>query len=234
MFGTRTFQGFFVLAIAGLYTLPILAREVFKPGFGVGFVFLVLLLVFLVLALVALVLIVSSRQYQPKWVTWGASALFALWFPACSSGTLHNLGDHLYFQRRAGALRELVARIDRYGTIDSMSDGLRFYKDINQIRYRELGDDTTEAIPLQAALDSAGVSAVAFEDIRQRLIDVGIVDFETYQGRRAFVIEGFLDNYSGLLYVPTGPAPKYGEYAPRGKIISLTRVAPNWWLYATT
>ena len=234
MFDTGVRFAFFVLGVAGLYALPVLSMEMFKPGFGTGFVSLLLLVVFLIVAAGGLVAVVRNHRRQSKWLTWGAVAAFALWFPACTTGSLGTLGDQLYFARREAPLRDLAARIEHYGTIESMSDGRRHFKTINGYLYRGAGSNPDGAVPLAVALDSAGVSTAAYEDIRQRMINVGIVSFKQYEGRTAFVIDGFIDNYSGLIYVPNGPDPEYGEYAPEGEIIALTRVAPGWWIYATT
>lgn len=231
MFGVQMKNMFFVLGLVGLYALPILNRELFSPGFGVGIIFLLLLLVSLVLVVRGSIAII--RRHKSKRVAWVGGLFFVFWIPLFWSGWLFLLGDHLYFLRREGKLKLLIDRLEQYETIEHLNDGRRHFKTVNGFHYLGPGKNPSNAMPLPVALDSAGVSVEAYEDVLERIRDIGVFSVTTYDGRTDFVIGGFLDNYSGILYTPLGE-PEYGDDAPRGKIINLVQVAPDWWLYRTT
>lgn len=211
--------------------LPLLNRELFSPGFGVGLIFLLLLLLALVFCVGGLVALI--RGSRSRRVVWIAIVSFVLWIPMFWSGWLLLMGDHLYFFRREARLVLLVEKLEQYKTIEYLNNGRRHFKTVNGFHYLGPGNNPSDAMPLPAALDSAGVSLKAYEDVLARIRDIGVVSVTRYEGRTAFVIDGFLDNYSGILYTPKGD-PEYGEYAPSGDVISLVKVAPDWWLYTTT
>ena len=101
--------------------------------------------------------------------------------------------------------------------------------------YKGEGSNPADALPLEVALDSAEVSFNDYEEVRQRLIQIGLVRFVSEGNQKIFIIEGFLDNYLGLIYSPNGiDVPELGEYAPHGEIIYLSKVACDWWIYSTT
>ena len=175
-----------------------------------------------------------STRSDPKRVWFAVAVFVVVWIPACNPGLLGSVNDRAYFAHRASGLEQLDARIVQLGQIREMSDGQRYWKSVNGIAYRGETENPPEAIPLQAVLDSAGVSAESFEDLRQRMIRLGVSSFESDTERTGYLIDGFLDNCIGFLSVRSGREPKIGDFAPRGRIVSLTRLAPGWYLYRTT
>lgn len=225
-------------AIACLYPLQIF--WILGSRSPIGFVWVALyfgaLAVSVVAVVATLVPLVRERSIRsdPRRVLLAVALFLAVWIPACDLGSLGSVGDRAYFARRASELQQLDALIVRLGQVREMSDGQRYWKTVNGLVYRGDGENPPEAIPLQSALDSAGVRAESFEDLRQRMIRLGIICFESDTARAGYMIDGFLDNCIGFLRVRSGREPKLGDIAPRGRIISLTRVAPGWYIYRTT
>jgi hypothetical protein len=228
---------FIFAAVAGLYALPIFSLELQTSlGLLAGLVMLLALFVLLVLAVVMLVLLLRDHRARSERRSMTiALVLFGMWFPSCATGALGPLGDFAFFARRSFGLRDLARTLENDGRILQMSNGQLFWKTLNGISYRREGDDdpVEDAVPLQKALATTGISQEAYEDLQRQLSELDVLVFWVTPEQTIFSMGGLLEHRFGILHVQEGKEIRTGASTPEGTIQSLTWVAPGWYVYRT-
>src|SRR4029077_8785360 len=157
--------------------------------------------------------------------------------------SISQAGRFLFFVSRQTQLDGFVRDILAYGRIREMSDGQRYFKQLNGelITYdpskvtisRDAG--TRPIVALDQILERDHIDPVRYAEFRQRLIDLKLIEFEVEDGYVAFLYDGILDNLMGFLYVREGAAPPALDSELFAcKLVALRRIRGNWYAFGTT
>ena len=197
-------------------------------------------------------LLVLSTLVVGVWAAWGirwpkvAVLLLAVVADVgLISGTsfLARAGDRLFFESRRSRLDAFAREIVAYGRIHQMSDGLRHFTDLNGqlVTSSRAGaqatpsSDASSAQSLEQVLARDAISAQRYEEFRQRLRDLKVIQFDTQPGYVAFLYDGMVDGQEGYLLVRPGASPPAVRSSLFGELlISLEPLGDGWYRFATT
>lgn len=174
----------------------------------------------------------SSRKWMPALI--GLIAVVTFFASYRFQG---KIGNYIFYKRREEQLNQFVADIIRYKKINQLSDGQRYWKNVNNtsVALTRQEVDTTEINRKQFiddVLKQSSIDKHQYEQFRQQLIETDFMSFTKLEdGTLSFTRDGFLDNCYGFAYSMTGKQPLYNDC---GQVISWYRVAPNWYAWATT
>jgi hypothetical protein len=214
----------------------------------IGTLFLIritsLFILFPIYIIALIVLIISTFKLARR------SAVKKSWIITIAAGTLVvffftysmqlQLADAIYFKIREKQIRSLAFDIKRYGKIVEMTNGLRYWKSINNTFIeRDIKDVETisngfgeQKYLLDDVLNSKGIDKKIYEQLRQRLIETGFISFIVLNdGSISFTMDGMLDNCYGISYSETGGHPKFNDC---GEIIRWVKISDNWYAWGTT
>jgi hypothetical protein len=167
-----------------------------------------------------------------------AFTLFSLWATPYAG----NVGLRLFLRPRQAELEAFVRDIDGYGRIHAMSDGLRLYKALNgqPVTFEPGPVDSAlawaQTVPVAWVLARDGIANSRYQDFRQRLIKLGLLDFEATTTCVRFGRDGFITHRYGYVYVRKQwmPMSSGSGFLPieaaRG---SLEHVSGNWYYYSS-
>jgi hypothetical protein len=152
-------------------------------------------------------------------------------------------GEATYWRVRQAPLTKFTRDILAYGKITDMSDGDRYFKELNGelITFAAAEIDTLtsgsfrKTWPLDHVLARDGISRDTYEEYRKRLRGLTHIQFEVRPGYVAFVYDGFLDNLDGYLWVRDGaqPPPLNSELLGT-QLIALHELGTGWYRFRTT
>jgi hypothetical protein len=155
--------------------------------------------------------------------------------------TLERAGDRLFFESRRSRLDAFTRDIVAYGHIHQMSDGLRHFTELNgQLVAAAAADLTTASVasttqPIEQVLARDGITAQRYEDFRERLRDLGVIQFDAEPGYVAFLYDGMVDSQEGYLRVKAGASPPAMHATLFGAaLIRLEPIGDGWYRFATT
>lgn len=199
------------------------------------------LFILLPVYLIALIVLIISAIQLSRRIVWaipiavGAVVLFFY-----SLNIQIHIADAIYFKIREKQLRSLAFDIKHYGKIEEMSDGLRYWKSINNTNIETdiKNVDTTggefggQKYLLDDVLKRKGIDKKIYEQFRQRLIATGFISFTVLDdGSISFTMDGMLDNCYGISYSESGIRPEFNDC---GDIISWVKISDNWYAWGTT
>lgn len=204
----------------------------------------------LAFAVIGTPLLIVSTLVVGVWAAWGIRGrkvvvllLAVVADVGLISGTtsLERAGDRLFFESRRSRLDDFARDIVRYGRIYQMSDGLRAFTELNgQIVAASAPATTTRSgssmtVSLQRALARDEIAARRYEDFRQRLRDLAIIQFEAEAGYVAFLYDGMVDGQEGYLLVkPGASSPPMRTTLFGAALIRLEPIGDGWFRFATT
>ena len=201
----------------------------------------------LAFAVVGTPLLILSTLIVGMWAAWGIRwqkvvvlLLAVVADVGLISGTsvLERAGDRLFFESRRSRLDVFARDIVAYGRIQQMSDGLRHFTELNgqlvtpSATMRSAG---TASGSLELVLARDTIAAQRYEDFRQRLRDLAVIQFDVEPGYVAFLYDGMVDGQEGYLRVQPGAAPPALRASLFGA--ALVRVEPlgdGWYRFATS
>lgn len=182
---------------------------------------------------------------------WGATRRkFAIAAAALAAGALSvTLGvpiawvgaDRLFFLSRRAALNAFVRDAQMYQRIHDMSDGERYFVDLNGTSVVGGTADTLvptaesrpdHPVPLARVLARDRIDPRRYEGFRQRLVALGLIQFEMRPDHVAFVYDGLLNRIHGYLYVlPGARAPKSGAQVFNEELGGLNPLSGGWYTF---
>lgn len=202
----------------------------------------ILLPTYLIALMVVFITTLGLRSSDPiksrkKYYSLGATGAVILFF--ICYGNLIDIADYVYLHSRKEELNRLVTGIKRYKKIHEMSDGLRFWKTINNttVEFYPINADTTEdefgkKYYLDDILKREGITKQDYEAFRQNLIATGFISFTILDdGTISFTKDGMLDNCHGIAYSETGNRPAKNDC---GDIIHWKKISDKWYSWGTT
>jgi len=146
----------------------------------------------------------------------GLAVFLAVTFLVLTS-QIASLGKRAFFLTRKEALNEFVRDILAYGRIRSMSDGLRYFKDLNGelVVYTAAEVDPIVRDPhvrrrrlVSEILFRDGIDPTKYEEFRLRLQRLKFIQFEVQPGYVAFLYYGgFFKDGDGYLVTRGGANP---------------------------
>ena len=156
------------------------------------------------------------------------------------TSSLERAGDRLFFESRRSRLDAFAREIVEYGRIHQMSDGLR--------HFTELNGQLVAASPAELTVGSRGstrlleqvlardaIAKQRYDDFRQRLRDVAVIEFDVRPGYVAFLYYGMVDGQEGYLLVQPGASPpEMRETLFGAALIRLEPIGDGWYRFATT
>jgi len=150
-----------------------------------------------------------------------------------------NTADLVYYKSKENLLTELITDIKSYQKINEMTDGLRFWKSINNtsIEANIKDVDTTDKgfgkkYFLDDVLKKNNIDKAHYELFRKRLIATGFESFVILDdGTISFTMDGMLDNCYGIAYSETGKNPQINDC---GDIIRWEKINDHWYAWGTT
>ncbi len=149
--------------------------------------------------------------------------------------------EHARFIAKRERLDALVRDVLADGRVRSMSDGTRYWKDLNGAALRDVGapGDTAgpeHARPLGDVLAAQGIDEATYRRLRAGLLDTGYISFEVTDAYVAFVRDGMLDNVFGVVYVRPGHEPPAldGEFVDATQLVDLRHLGGRWYAFGTT
>jgi len=160
-----------------------------------------------------------------------------------ASPYLRHAGRWMFFESRRARLEALARAVVAYGRIAQMSDGSRYYKELNHrlVAYAPSEVDSSSALgdrarrPLHEVLAQEGISSERYEEFRQRLHDVKLIMLDVQPGYVAFEYDGLVDNLEGYLLVrPGGAAPALGSKLLGTDLVVLESLGGGWYRWVTT
>jgi len=157
------------------------------------------------------------------------------------SSSLGRAGDRLFFESRRARLDAFAHDISAYGRIHQMSDGTRSFTELNdEVVTTSASDVSAEsvappAVPLGRVLARDTIAAPRYEEFRQRLRGLKIIQFDARPGFVAFLYDGMLENLEGYLLVKPGESPPALRSTLFGAtLIRLEPLGDGWYRFATT
>lgn len=199
------------------------------------FILLPLYLIALIVLIIATVKL--ARRFKKNWIILIAVSTVLLFF--FSYGIQLQIADAIYFKFREKQLRSLVSEIKDYGKIVEMTDGLRYWKSINNISVEAdmkdvdtISDGLSEKkYLLNDVLKRKGIDRKIYERFRQRLIATGFISFTVLEdGSISFTMDGMLDNCYGISYSESGTHPKFNDC---GDIVRWEKISDNWYAWGS-
>lgn len=190
-------------------------------------------------------LVLAWTAFRPT----GAKAFAALAAAHCGAVAIILLphaaraGDAVFWWSRRDATNAFVAEIMSYDRIRSMSDGQRYYTELNGelVTYHPRGVDPLRGLgrpvmPVEAVLDRYEIDPTVYTTFRKRLIKLHFIEFEVTDDYVAFVYDGFLDSLWGYVWVRPGHnPPAYGsEFIEATQLVHLRPMGGGWYSFATT
>ena len=160
-----------------------------------------------------------------------------------ASPYVRHAGRWMFFESRRARLETLARDVVAYGRIEQMSDGSRYYKELNHrlVAYVPSEVDTSGALgerarrPLHEVLAQEGISSARYEEFRRRLHDVKLIMLDVQPGYVAFEYDGLVDNLEGYLLVrPGGAPPALGSKLLGTDLVVLESLGGGWYRWATT
>jgi hypothetical protein len=151
--------------------------------------------------------------------------------------------DATYWRLRQAPLTEFTRDILAYGKISEMSDGDRHYKELNGelIAFAVVDIDTLTASafrktwPLDHVLARDQITREKYEQYRQRLRELTLIQFQVRPGYVAFLYDGFLDNLDGYLWVrDDARSPALNSELFGTQLIALQELGGGWYRFHTT
>ena len=195
-------------------------------------------------------LLIVSTLVVGMWAAWGIRwrKVIVLMLAVVAdvgliSGTssLERAGDRLFFESRRPRLAVFARDIVAYGRIHEMSDGLRAFTDLNGALVVDTSaPDPSSPVastnrPLEQVLARDGIDAHRYEEFRQRLRDLQVIQFDAEPGYVAFLYDGLLDGLEGYLLVKPGASPPAMRSTVFGEtLIRLEPLGDGWYRFATT
>jgi hypothetical protein len=211
-------------------------------GGGSGLVMAVFGLPIAVLSTLAFVLwaVVHRRRGKLRMLMLGLGTLAAY---GVGSSHLRQAGRWIFFETRRTRLEALARDVVAYGRIEQMTDGFRYYKELNHelVAYTPAEIDSANVPggrarrPLEQVLAKGGIAPQRYDEFRHRLRDVRLIAFDVRPGYVAFEYDGLIDNLEGYLLVRPGGAPP----ALRSKLFGadlelLEPLGGGWYRFATS
>ena len=209
-------------------------------GGGSGLVMAVFWLPVLALSTLAFVLWALVQPTRAKLGVMACGLGVALAFPKWSP-YLSDAGRWLFFETRRARLESLAHDVVAYGRIEQMTDGLRYYKELNHqlVAYTATELQRVERgrtrRPLAQVLEDEGISPQRYEEFRARLRDVKLIELEVQPNFIVFEYDGLVDNLEGyLLLRPGGAPPALGAKLLGTDLVLLEPLGGGWYRWATT
>jgi len=156
------------------------------------------------------------------------------------SSALGRAGDRMFFESRRSRLDSFAHDIGAYGRIHQMSDGMRSFTELNdEVVATSASSASSEsaapAVPLEKVLARDTIAAQRYEEFRQRLRGLKIIQFDARPGYVAFLYDGMLDNLEGYLLVKPGESPPALRSTLFGAaLIRLEPLGDGWYRFAAT
>jgi hypothetical protein len=211
--------------------IPIITTIFFKRAYP----WIILLLVIICITVfftVTIGLMSVARGDRKKTIVLLASFSIVIIYIACY-GFIIDCNDHLFFKSREDRLNEFVSEINDYEKIYQMSNGLRSSKLLNNnfITFENVNNESLDDIKtLDDLLISEGIERHVYENFRQRLIEIGFIEFEILEdGTIIFTIDGFLNSCDGVAYSITGESPKNTRCG--GRLHHWKHLKRNWYFW---
>jgi len=195
-------------------------------------------------------LLVVSTLVVGAWAAWGIRgrkvvvllvAVVADVGLIAGTSTLERAGDRLFFESRRSRLDAFTRDIVAYGRIHQMSDGQRHFTELNgQLVAASAADLTTRSVgpstrPLEQVLARDAIAVQRYEDFRQRLRDLAVIQFDAQPGYVAFLYDGMVDGQEGYLRVKPGDSPPAtGAKLFGAAVIRLEPIGDGWYRFATS
>ncbi|MFL5619852.1 MAG: hypothetical protein ACJ79A_15830 [Gemmatimonadaceae bacterium] len=233
----RLVPGQFVVVVA-LLSLWVLFEKFLGAQSGLAF------------AVLGMPLLALSTLAVMVWTAWGirwrkvAVLLLVVVADAgfiSGSSTLSRAGDRMFFETRRSRLDTFARDIVAYGRIHEMSDGMRSFIELNGDVVAGSTSDgparslVAPAVPLEQVLTRDGIAAQRYEEFRDRLRDLKIIQFDAEPGFVAFLYDGMLENLEGYLLVkPGGSPPAMRSTLFGAALIHLEPLGDGWYRFATT
>lgn len=152
-------------------------------------------------------------------------------------------GIQLFFLSRQTVLEEFAQDILAYGRITNMSDGSRHFKQLNGelVAYTPSNvslshDEAVRSIVLlEDVLHRDGIDRQRYDDYRDRLGRLNLVEFEVTSSHVAFLYDGILDNLQGFLLLRSGmPESIMNSYVFSSRVVAISALGGQWYWFATT
>lgn len=204
----------------------------------------------LAFAVLGVPLLVVSTLVVGAWAAWGIRrrkvvvlllAVVADVGLITGTSSLERAGDRLFFETRRSRLDVFARDIAAYGRIRQMSDGRRQFTELNgqpvavspaAVTTRSARSTTRT---LEQALARDTIEARRYEDFRQRLRDLAVIQFDAQPAYVAFLYDGLLDGLEGYLLVKPGASPPALRSTVFGEaLIRLEPLGDGWYRFATT
>ena len=232
----RIVLGQFVLVVASL-ALWVLLEKFLGAQSGLAF------------AVLGMPLLGLSTLAVMVWAAWGIrwqkGALLLLAVVAdvgfmSGSSALGRAGDRLFFESRRSSLDAFAHEISAYGRIHQMSDGMRSFTELNDevvatSSEGASGSAAAPAVPLETVLARDSIAAQRYEEFRQRLRGLKIIQFDARPGFVAFLYDGMLDDLEGYLFVKPGESPPALRSTLFGAaLLRLEPLGDGWYRFAAT
>jgi hypothetical protein len=194
-------------------------------------------------------LLVASTLVVGVWAAWGIRwpkvvvLLLAVVTDVgliLGTSTLERAGDRLFFESRRSRLDAFARDIVEYGRIHQMSDGLRHFTELNgQLVAASPAELTTgprgSTRLLEQVLARDVIAKHRYDDFRQRLRDVAVIEFDARPEYVAFLYDGMVDGQEGYLLVQPGASPPaLRETLFGAALIRLEPIGDGWYRFATT
>ncbi len=203
------------------------------------FILLLIFLLALILLIVSGITLTNIESHKSKKKYYLIVAGLAIICYFLTYNIQRNTADLVYYKSKEVLLNELVVDIKSYKKIKEMSDGLRFWKSVNNISIEaNINDvDTTDSgfgkkYFLDDVLKKNNIDKAYYELFRKKLIDTGFESFITLDdGTISFTMDGMLDNCYGIAYSETGENPETNDC---GDIIRWEKISDHWYAWGTT
>jgi len=140
-------------------------------------------------------------------------------------------------------LDEFVQDILAYGRINNMSDGRRHFKQLNGelVAYAPSKvsishDEAVRSVVLvKDVLRRDGIDPERYDDYRDRLGRLKLIEFEVTPAYVAFLYDGILDNLQGFLFLRSGtPDSVLNSSVFSSRIVAISALDGQWYWFATT
>jgi hypothetical protein len=204
----------------------------------------------LAFAVLGMPLLAASTLAVMVWAAWGIrwqkGVLLVLAVVAdvgfmSGSSALGRAGDRMFFESRRSRLDEFAHDIGAYGRIHQMSDGMRSFTELNDevvttsASDAAAGSAAAPAVPLEKVLARDAIAAQRYEEFRQRLRGLKIIQFDARPGYVAFLYDGMLDDLEGYLLVKPGETPPALRTTLFGAaLVRLEPLGNGWYRFAAT
>jgi hypothetical protein len=203
----------------------------------------------LAFAVVGTPLLVVSTLVVGVWAAWGLRwrkvvvlllAVVADVVLITGTSVLERAGDRLFFESRRSRLDAFARDIVDYGRIYQMSDGLRHFTELNGQLVAASPTELTSGPGgstrlLEQVLARDAIAAQRYEDFRERLRDLALIEVDVRLGYVAFLYDGMVDGQEGYLRVQPGEAPPAMRATLFGaSLVRLESIGDGWYRFATT